>query len=115
MDWDLLSYIQDNLSIGPLDPVASAFGIRHKLDGPWDARVIGGEVYAILLILLGPNSDNRTKLSQILRYSSANAMAISHYRSAYLYGLLVKENLFGGIIEDILGYTTQEIETGRAP
>jgi hypothetical protein len=46
------------------------------------------------------------------------AMGWCHYRSNYLYGLLVKESsIFIGPppIEDLLGYTQNELDIGRAP
>ena len=43
------------------------------------------------------------------------AMAQSHYRSNYLYGLLVKEGILYGVVEVLQGYTKNELDTGRFP
>jgi hypothetical protein len=42
-------------------------------------------------------------------------MGTCHYRSSYLYGLLVVEDFYGTVVLDVLGYSDAELEAGRAP
>ena len=140
VDYDILTYIQDNivLNFGFLsyDPAASAFGIRHKMDSSYDNVVDAIDIQllhmaldnaATLALLGGAVAGNpSTWLSVMLTGLAAwkasplvldtyNAMMWCHYRSNYLYGLLVTEGFFGSIEEDLLGYTQSELDEGRAP
>jgi len=117
IDWDILSYLQDNLTL-PLgiDPMASALGRRHKMDGPFDSRITQGQLDAILLLFFGdPWVPIRTKIANMWSYSGVNTMLICHNRGVYMYGLLVEENWRGVVIEDLLGYSVAELEGGRGP
>ena len=122
VDWDILSYLQDNLGIttwpmGQLfDPMASARGRRHEMDGPFDSRITTGQLVAILELFLGdPWVPIRTKIANMWSYAGVNTMVMSHNRGVYMYGMLVKENWRGIVIEDLLGYSIADLEGGRGP
>ncbi len=111
VDWDLLSYLQDNLESDPVDPMASAMGIRRKMDGPFDTDVTLFLLNAITEYFASDIDPIRTIFNSLPLWP----MVSSHYRGSYLYGLLVKENSFGTIVEDLLGYSKAELKAGRRP
>ncbi len=106
VDWDLLSFLQD-LNVGTM---SDAFGRRIKLDGPFDSEV-GTETIATILCM----APVLTYYGEMLVVPGIQPLIKSHYRSSYLYGLLVAENQLGTIVVDILGYSPTDLNAGRSP
>jgi hypothetical protein len=112
VDWDILSFVQDKVP----GLLADASGIRRELDGPFDSEINRATLNAIIVIAVGGISGGPVgAASAILGLEAARPMFRAHYRSAYLYGLLVTENSFGSIVQDVLGYSKSDLDIGRKP
>lgn len=101
VDYDLLSYAQD------ITPVLmpSALGWRTGMDGPYDAVITPHLIQLSLLISLYISTEIPIfgAGAAVMGGVAAPYMAICHFRTTYLYGLLVVEDSTGGIEEDLLG------------
>jgi hypothetical protein len=91
VDWDLLSDIQDGTSL------PDAIGTRIKRDGAFDEGIA---VTAAGAIIIGQPWAIPAGFAV-----KAVIEAKAHSMTSVLYGLLVRENGFGGFIVDALGYS----------
>ena len=114
IDWDLLSYAQDHLlSFSMVDPMISALGTRRKLDGPFDSEIVAPlSLCEHISVVWAQSSD---PVSGIMAIVGIQPLIKCHFRASYLYGLLVRENAFGDIVEDLLGFNKGDLDRGRSP
>ena len=112
VDWDLLSYIQDH----SFYLAASAAGERHLMDGPFDAEINQAVLEAIARIAVGAVTGGPVGVGlALIAINGIQPMIRAHYRSSYLYRLLVTENPVGTVVQNILGYPKSDLDKGRKP
>jgi hypothetical protein len=88
LDWDILSYVQDN------SPMQNAIGNRIPMDGPVDAEIA---VFGALSFVPLPGA-------WLVSLGGAGYyMGLAHTTGYYFYGLMVREDSWGGIEWDIYG------------
>ena len=109
MDWDFLTNFQDRFCLF----VNTALGDRRPLDGPYDFSL--GMIQAVDVAfdaaVLVPVGGVLVKLGVDLAAKAGTGyfMIQCHSMSAVLWGLLVEENLVGGIRRNLLGYDKSKL------
>ncbi len=99
LDWDIISFIQD------YTPLQDAIGRRIKMDGPVDLKMATSGVVALAAYFLTALSDGL--LWPVVAEGAGAAgvwMGLAHTTEYYHYGLMVKEDGYGGVKWDIYGY-----------
>ena len=77
-----------------------------------------GECLRLIQKQTKPSNSNPlilVKTKPMVTIDGIQPMIRVHYRSSYLYGLLVKENFVGTVVKDILGYSKSDLDNGRKP